>query len=193
MKALCFDGRRDRISDMNTVVLLGTAHTIQRGENAPTLFRAVLMKEWEKHKVKAIAEEIDNGLDTVASTLAADLSIEYLYADPDSNERFERGIQSDCRLDIVLEYSDRYSEIAIWPKEPSKENLPAEVWNEYDKRTNESYRMREQVWLEKIVSFDKWPLLFICGAIHFQEFSKLLVATGYRLIESQEDWAPINQ
>lgn len=178
---------------MNTVVLFGTEHTIQRGENAPTVFRAVLMKECEKHKVKATAEEIDSGFDTVASTLAAGLSIEYLCADPDSNERFERDIQSDCRLDITLEYSDRYPEIAIFPKDPSKENLPAEVWQEYDNRTNESYRMREKIWLEKIVSFDKWPLLFICGADHFQEFSKLLSATGYRVIESQEHWEPTYQ
>ena len=115
---------------------------------------------------------------------AAYLQLEYLYADPDIGERVSRGIQSDCRLDIVNEYADRYPEIRMWPKEPSKDNLPAEVWAEYDKRTNRAYRMRERVWLEKIISFDKWPLLFICGADHFQEFSKLLKVSGYHVIES---------
>ena len=76
---------------MNTIVLLGTAHSIQRGDNEPTAFRSALMEECEKYKIMAIAEEIDNGLDTVASVLAADRNIEYLYADPDQKERAKRG------------------------------------------------------------------------------------------------------
>jgi len=178
---------------MNTVVLLGTAHTIQRGENAPTAFRAILIEECNKHKIRAIAEEIEKGVDTVASILAADLHIGHLYADPDYNERVERGIETDCRLDIVHEYGDRYPEIRIWPREPSQDNLPAEVWIEYERRTAESYRIREQVWLEKISSHDTWPLLFICGANHFREFSKLLAASGCHVIESHQDWAPIDE
>lgn len=178
---------------MNTVVLLGTAHSIQRGENDPSAFRVVLMGECKKHKVRAIAEEIDNGPDTVASMLAADLHMWHLCVDPDDKERLERGIESDCRFDIVCKYGDQYPQIKIWPREPSAENLPAEVWEEYDRRTSESYRMREQVWLEKITIFDKWPLLFICGANHFREFSKLLEASGHHVIEPHEDWAPINQ
>ena len=178
---------------MNTVVLFGTAHSIQRRGNEPTAFRAILMEECKKHNVKAIAEEIDNGLVTVASMLAADLKMGHLYADPDNNERVKRGIESDCRHDIVREYGDQYPQIKIWPGEPSEENLPAEVWEEYDRRTSESYRMRERVWLEKIISFDKWPLLFVCGANHFREFSKLLEVSRYHVIKSHEDWAPINQ
>ncbi len=178
---------------MNTVVLLGTEHPIQRGEKEPTAFRAVLMEECKKHKVKAIAEEIDNGVDTVASMLAADLDIGHLYVDPDNNERVERGIESDCRFDIVCKYGDRYPQIKIWPREPSAENLPDEVWEVYDRRTTESYRRRERVWLEKITSFDKWPLLFVCGADHFREFSKLLGASGHHVVESHEYWMPINQ
>ncbi len=176
---------------MNTIALLGTTHSIQRGDNEPTTFRSALMEECEKYKIMAIAEEIDNGLDTVASVLAADRNIEYLYADPDQKERAKRGILSDCRFDIVCEYGDRYPQIKCWPSEPSVENLPAEVWREYDRRTNESYRMREQIWLEKIISFNKWPLLFICGADHFQEFVKLLRASGHHVIESHKDWEPI--
>jgi hypothetical protein len=112
---------------MNTVVLLGTAHSIQRGDNAPTVFMAVLRGECEKYNVKAIAEEIDNDSHTVASTLATTLQVGYLCADPDLNERAERGIQSDCRLDIVREYGNRYPEIRMWPESPSEDNLPDEV------------------------------------------------------------------
>lgn len=178
---------------MNKVVLLGTAHSIQRGENEPAALRTILMKECNKYKVETIAEEaIDNALGTVASKLAADLHIGHLYADPDYNERAKRDIESDCRLDIVREYGDRYPQIKMWPDEPSQENLPNEVWQEYQRRTAESYRAREQVWLEKITAHDKWPLLFVCGANHFREFSKLLGASGYNVIESYEDWSPIS-
>lgn len=178
---------------MNTVVLLGTAHPIQRGENAPTLFRAVLMGECEKYNVKAIAEEIDNDKPTVASILAKTLHVGHLIADPDLHERAKRGIQSDWRVDIIREYQNRYPEIGMWPESPSKENLPEEVWREYDRRTNESHGTREQVWLEKVIQFDRWPLLFICGANHFRGFSNLLRKRGFHVIESHKDWEPLTQ
>lgn len=178
---------------MNTVVLLGTAHSIQRGDNAPTLFRSVLRGECEKYDVKAIAEEIDNDRHTVAAALATSLHVGYLCADPDLNERAERGIQSDCRLDVVREYGKRYPEIRMWPKLPSENTLPDEVWREYDRRTNESHGMREQVWLEKIIEYDRWPLLFICGANHFRGFSNLLRDRGLHVIESHVDWEPQSQ
>lgn len=175
---------------MNTVVLLGTAHTIQRGENDPATFKSVLIEDCKRHKIKGIAEEINKGIDTVASKLAEELKLGHLYADPDNDERVQRGIESDCRLDLVFKYGDRYPGIRAWPKEESKDNLPEEVWEEYNKRTSISYRLRERAWLEKIIAFDQWPLLFICGADHFREFSKLLSGSGYRVIESHKDWAP---
>ncbi|TKB67464.1 MAG: hypothetical protein E8D52_12890 [Nitrospira sp.] len=178
---------------MNTVVLLGTAHSIQRGENAPTVFGAVLRGECEKYNIKAIAEEIDNDKPTVAYMLAKTLHVEHLFADPDLQERAKRGIQSDCSYDIIQEYRNRYPGIGMWPDLPSEENLPEKVWSEYDRRTKESHGMREQVWLEKIIQYDQWPLLFICGANHFRGFFNLLRNSGFHVIESHEDWAPLTQ
>ena len=50
--------------------------------------------------------------------------------------------------------------------------------------------MRERIWLEKIYCFKIWPLLFICGADHFDEFSKLLKQSEFHVIESYKDWIP---
>lgn len=171
---------------MNTVILIGTAHSVQLGEKAPDLFKTVLIDECKLQKVKAIAEEIKEGDKTIASMLDEEHQIQYLYADPGYKERMTRGIATNIVRDIMNEYP----EICLWPKEPSSENLPREVWKEYSKRTDRAYRMREQIWLERIISFDKWPLLFICGADHFTEFSKLLKSNGFHVVESHKDWMP---
>ena len=140
--------------------------------------------------MKAIAEEINNDLRTVASTLASVLQLEYLYADPDRKERIERDIPVDIVFGIQQEYIDQYPEISIWPSEPCEDNLPTEVWEEYSKRANAANRLREKVWLEKIANITNWPLLFICGADHFDEFATLLKNSGYRAINSDEDCEP---
>lgn len=176
---------------MNQVVLLGTAHSIQRNIELTT-FKNMLKEECWKYKVKAIAEEL-NEVDSVASRLAAELNIGYLNAEPNDNECVERDIQIDCRFDLIKKYGEKYRQIKIWPIVPTKDNLPTEVWEEYDKRTTKSYRMRELVWLEKITNFNRWPLLFICGADHFLKFSELLEDSEYQVIKSHQDWAPTNQ
>lgn len=175
---------------MNKVVLLGTEHPIQRGEKAPDIFRTVLIKECKNNNVESIAEEINKGDSTIASKLAADLTLEYLYADPTLQERRELSIPIDIAHDIINEYRSKYPDIALWPKEPSPDNLPNEVWEEYFGRIENANRMREQFWLEKMKSFNKWPLLFICGTDHFDEFSKLLKTSGYHVIESYKHWLP---
>ncbi|WP_347990152.1 hypothetical protein [Methylomonas sp. AM2-LC] len=179
---------------MYSVILIGTTHPIQLGESSLDLFKKVLREQCQSHRVEGVAEEIKNGDATVALALAAELQppIPHLYADPDIKERMEHGMPSNI-ADIILglqnEYAARFPEIRCWPRNASSENLPQEVWNEYLKRSNDADRMREQIWLNKIISFDKWPLLFICGADHFIEFSKLLKQNGVRVVEVNKDWS----
>lgn len=175
---------------MNTVVLLGTEHPIQLGEREPVRFKAVLIKECKMNNVKAVAEEINRGDKTIASKLAFELKFEYLYADPDIKERMKQGIPVDIGLDIIDDYGNKYPEIKMWPREASKDNLPDEVWEEYSRRTDNANRRRERVWLENINYFNKWPLLFICGANHFDEFAKLLKSSEFHVIESYKHWKP---
>jgi hypothetical protein len=173
---------------MRTIVLVGTTHGIQRGANAPELFRATLLELCISYQVRGIAEEIERNARTVAAELAFALKLDHLYADPDANERAEHGIVSDCRKDLIQEYAGRYPNIRWWPKEENEETLPAEVYAQYVERTAKADRMRERLWLTKIVEFDIWPLLFVCGADHFQPFSNLLDRCGFDLIKSHPDW-----
>lgn len=175
---------------MRKVVLLGTEHPIQLGKSSPESFRSVLIEECEKNEVEAIAEEITKANDTIAIQLAADRQYKYLNADPGYTERMERGIKNNIEQDIINEYKNKHFEIAIWPRDANQETLPTEVWNEYSKRYEKAYRMHEKIWLEKIQEFDYWPLLFICGANHFEEFSKLLIASEFQVIESHKHWMP---
>jgi len=102
---------------MKKIVLVGTAHPIQRGEKTPELFNAALLEQCTYHQVNGIAEEIEKNANTVAYKLASALQLRHLYADPDWSERAERGIQSDCRHEIIQEYADRYPSIRWWPNE----------------------------------------------------------------------------
>jgi len=130
------------------------------------------------------------GAITVASALTQNLQIVHLCVDPSYKERHERGIATNIGLDLMSQFGDEYPEICLWPREPSSKNLPQKVWEEYFKRIEESYRQREQIWLEKIVSLNKWPLLFICGANHFDPFSELLKHNNIRVVALDKDWAP---
>jgi hypothetical protein len=173
---------------MKKIVLVGTAHPIQRGEDSPELFKSTLLEQCTAHQIKGIAEEIEKEALTVAAKIALSLELRHLYADPDWQERAERGIQSDCRHELIQMYAGRYPGIRAWPKEGNEQTLPPEVLVEYRKRTERADRMREEIWLEKLVRFNVWPLLFICGADHFKSFANLLESSCFNLIKSHPDW-----
>jgi len=174
------------LGKMKKVILLGTEHSIQRGQNFPDLFTSILVEECEKNKVNAIAEEIIEGEETVASKFASDRQLKYLYADPNKEDRLKGGIPTRIDVEMTFKYMDKYPEVAIW----NEETLPTEVREEFSKRTEKAHRMREKVWLENILNFDHWPLLFICGADHFDEFSKLLKTSKIQVVESHKHWIP---
>lgn len=173
---------------MATVILLGTEHPTQRGKNTPEEFREVLHDLVTKHNAAAIAEEIENSDNTVASALAHKLDLEYLIADPDLDERRRLGILDDIRFELIERHGNRYPEIKFWPRNPGPDTLPPVVWKEYSAVTAREHRMREQTWLKRITDFDIWPLLFICGADHFGPFSRLLRGSNITVTESYDHW-----
>jgi hypothetical protein len=189
----------DNLTMRKVVVLLGTGHSIQRGENsASLLFKSVLNNECEKHNVIAIAEEIDQDRKTIGYKLAAEQNYRHLYADPGHKERRARGIPScgDNWKEIVNEFSQQYPELAdIWPTDPppiNENDVPQEVWIAYNEKIQQSFRLREKIWLENIERLNLWPLLFVCGANHFDEFKKLLISSGFQVIQSHNYWEPKN-
>lgn len=175
---------------MKKVILLGTEHRVQRGKVSPEKFASVLTDACKTNNVKAIAEEINEGENTVALRVSKYLQIEHLFAEPDSTTKSERGISPSIPLDLISEYGGICPGINVWPHEPSEENLPKVVLEEYYRRTENSYRIREQIWLENIIGFNIWPLLFVCGTGHFEEFSKLMRVSEIEVIESHKHWMP---
>lgn len=170
---------------MRTVVLIGTDHKFQKPIDGPhrtgiESFRNTIRKLHAQHKLSAIAEEMslealqENDLEqSVAQQLCIELGqLPYNFSDPASRERFDLGIRGGN--EIKLEGLKRG-----WTDEHVDEEIV------------QSYRIREREWLRRIQDFDKWPLLFICGANHFAHFAELLRKSEFNVIEAYHDWGPI--
>jgi len=61
-------------------------------------------------------------------------------------------------------------------------------FKDVDDRIQRAYRMREKLWLERLLAFNSWPLLFICGAKHVQGFRRLLEQNGIEVVIFAQDW-----
>lgn len=174
---------------MRTVVLVGTDHKFQKPLDGPHRagiegFRNTIRKLCDQHKLRAVAEEMslaalrENNLqESVAQQLCIELGgLPYNFSDPaPGGERRALGIRDNGDMRNECTEND-------W----SQEQLDAEVL----KNTEVSHRIREREWLRRIQMFDKWPLLFICGANHFSHFAQLIQKNGIKIIEAYQDWEP---
>lgn len=179
---------------MKRVVLLGTSHDIQRGRRVPDAFSALLQRTFEETKFASIAEEIDAESKYVAERFCNDNGLAYVCIEPTREDRIRLGIPSASQivLQIMDEFSDEYPEISVWPSDPNEANLPAEVWGRYRELDAAQYRARESVWLEKMFDMESWPCLCIIGANHFNHYLRLLIQSGFDVVELSADWEPAN-
>lgn len=177
---------------MKKVVLLGTSHSIQRGKNSPEQFVKLIEDEFSKSRFQGITEEIEKGSNYIAEEFCSQNQLKYLCMEPDEGERRDKGIPSANEIvrEIMDEFDEKYPDISMWPSDPSAATLPGEVWKIYSERTESSYRAREAVWLERLVAFNVWPVLCICGANHFTPFANLMIAEGIQVTELHKDWEP---
>jgi len=174
---------------MTTVVLVGTEHKFQIPLDGPhragiESFRNTIRKLLVQHTLLAIAEEMfpaalleANVQESVAQQLCKELGgLPHNFSDPTKNERRALGILDNGDMMIKSMEND-------W----SREQLDSAIHINMEV----SYRIREREWLRRIQEFDKWPLLFICGANHFTNFAKLLRESGLSVIDAYQDWLPI--
>ena len=54
----------------------------------------------------------------------------------------------------------------------------------------EGYPERERYWLEQLRTFDRFPVLSIIGAKHFDSFRDLTTQSGFEAVEVVRDWVP---
>jgi len=170
---------------MRTVVLVGTDHKFQKPIDGPHRagienFRKTIRELFVQHELRAIAEEMNpaalqdaNIQESVAQQLCIELGrVPHNFSDPArGKERCDLGIKGSN--EIILEGQNL---------EWTNEQINAAICK--------SNRIREREWLRRIQEFDKWPVLFICGADHFSHFAKLLRETGISVIEAYQDWGP---
>lgn len=157
---------------MTLVILIGTNHSIQRDKDC-TDFKIYINNVVQKHKVQAIAEEIDK--ESTAFQVANEHQINYLIIEPTPEERkmLEIPSLSEIESSIFFDYDDTNSQEAI---------------SDCETRKQEAYRAREKEWLKRIQMTNTSPILAICGAAHFNSFKALLTTNGIKVIEQCQNW-----
>lgn len=114
--------------------------------------------------------------ESVAQQLCKELGgLPHNFSDPTEDERRTLGILDNG--DMMIKSMDN-----DWSREQldSAIHINSEVSN----------RIREREWLRRILEFNQWPLLFICGANHFAHFAKLLRESDLSVLEAYQDWGP---
>lgn len=170
---------------MNRVVLLGTNHSVQRGEFQKSEFYLYLVSLCQKENIRSIAEEIDeNAISIVAKQVCNKFSINHLMIDPKPSDYQMLGITPYNRI--------QYEVMSIYDldKVPSDDNnTPTEALIEFESRVASDHNLpREQVWLNRILTNDVWPVLVICGANHFKSFCNLLTQNGVQVTRCASNW-----
>ncbi len=198
------------------VVLRGISHPVQRGDwtvpqEEVELFRAQVRSLALKNKVSGIAEEMSleamqiskaneildqrgrkyfrddermaivqelQGvpLPSIPEKVAQDLGIPYAACNPDSVEQKARGIRSadSYHFDLILNKTDD-------PIDPE------------DRWRAEAFPLREEIWIERLLKFDCWPVLFLCGKEHVEGFASRLQNHGIEVEILGDSGHPVPQ
>lgn len=163
---------------MKKVILLGTSHDIQRGNEQNDSFSSYIEHLCKTNDIKAIAEEIDDG--SIAEVLSKKFNILYEIIEPTLDEREKLGIED--RTNIDYEFRHKYK-VKNYSDELGLHNLSAEGNEAYVERIQNVYRQRESEWLRRICKLDTWPVLVICGSMHVDPFFTLLSKEGIDVVK----------
>lgn len=165
-----------------TVLVIGTDHGFQRRDSMFTeaqhasfrdlLFRTIVVNDIvslaEENNQEALAE--NQITESTVKEIARVCGIPHRHCDPDRTERSTLGIkqENDIRIQAFFE---GLSERAI------------------QDQINESMRTRERFWLDSLIEWDRWPVLFVCGANHSLPFFELLKEGNVEVVLVAEDWS----
>lgn len=165
------------------IILVGTSHIYQMTKSSTPEgkeIKSYLCELCSGHHIVAIGEEMSietlegyESKESVPMSLTLDLGLQHCFCDPSPAEKIRLNIQQENDVRTHAQgFLHNCSE------------------DEINTRIQDEYKKREKYWLEQLQSFDKWPLLFICGANHVESFSKLLIATGIEVLVASKDWEP---
>lgn len=176
----------DTARHQHKVFLIGTQHTYQYGvgstygggctQEEESDFRQLVESASRKFAVRGLAEELnEDGLSehnvtrSVLQHQAGALGLPHCFCEPGRQERAALGIRQGNEVEVT-------GWINGWSEDEVKKRLLAE------------FRKRETVWCDRLSAFDKWPVLFVCGADHVDTFSSLLPERGLEVEVLETCW-----
>lgn len=163
------------------VFIFGTTHQYQwrdpqLSERKHADFNTQINSIVTSYNIQIIAEECskealkEKGVsESTLHVISEQHQIDHAYCDPNSNLRSELGIfqENSIRADAFFNNWDE---------------------REILRRINKSYRIRENFWLNCILSHDKWPVLFICGSKHTDAFLDIVKNNDLKATVLKYDW-----
>jgi hypothetical protein len=164
---------------MNRIVLIGTSHKYQLPDNAyASAFADFIRNSLDSSNATAIAEEMSlealaqkGASQSICCGIANERGIRHLYCDPDNETRSRLQIQGENDIRLAGFLND----------------LAEKIINQ-DVRV--SHDRRECYWLSRIIDFNLWPILFICGANHVDSFAAKARTATFSIEVLERDWSP---
>jgi hypothetical protein len=164
---------------MNCIVyLIGTNHKYQH--NSP-LYEEVSVEAINEFKNYISKICFDNGIEAIGEE----------FHQTDLKKGRERSVSKEIALNLNICHkycspSDDEAQMLGW--KPTLYQKRGESIADFDRRDWENDKIKEQGWVQKILDFNKWPLLFICGSKHINSFTKLLYNFSIKAHVVNENW-----
>ena len=168
------------------ILLFGTSHSLQCGTGKYTSaqlkrYRVRIQQICESHEIALIAEEMSSdglshyGKDTtIAAQLAEKLRTQHKFVDLTTAERASLGIDDGSLAAAAMHLGLGSSAKHL------RDELTARL----------SDPVRECCWLGRILAFNTWPTLCICGANHVGSMGCLVGSVGQNATVAEHDYEP---
>ncbi len=148
---------------MRTVYLIGVNHKWQLGLNSIIPVVDATAEDFEEFRHLLRTTVTCHGVRGIAEEMSVDAL----------KRQFVEGDSVPCSLAAETCLPHRYCDPGI------------EIQQNLNIKTDQE---REKYWLEQIISFDLFPLLFIVGACHINSFQSLLTVSGLQPFIVERDW-----
>jgi len=168
-----------------TLFIVGTSHGYQLQiprwptERGALEFQQAILAVCKEKAIAGVAEEMSdyalavrNAVETAGRYAATALNLPHRMCDLDAEERRALHIEDPNTIQANAFIGD----------------VPREEWDQLVHDRN--YEPREMIWLERVLAFDRWPCLFICGSHHVDSFAQKLRAAGVLVDIVADDWEP---
>lgn len=177
---------------MRKVVLIGTSHKFQISSSQPCSaeaeqFRQVLRVLCREHTANALAEELHpeelecrKVTKSICREVAHELGLAHQYSDMSDSERKSRDYRH--QHEIWVEANNSPSTL--------RGTSQCEIYKLIEPEVRRNHLIKEQYWLCRLQELDTWPVVFVCGADHYEHFALLLGGLSFDVFAAFPDWRP---